>query len=118
MLSFMFGVLGSLIFWAIYIPISFVISVTLMKRVIGPTIGVKLLSKDSCSIMKLLDMAALIVIMISWPAIIVFYILFKVILADVFLTLLTSMIEKAEKIVPKVEIKFSDTKKENRSEEV
>ena len=110
MFTFMFGVLGSLIFWAIYLPVSLVISLFILKRLgpFGKYVADTFISKgESNSTRKFVSLMALIAIVLLWPIVTFVYILTKLFFNMVVWNAITKLINKVETITPEVKITFS-----------
>ena len=114
MFTFMFGVLGSLMFWAAYLPVSFVISIFLLRNMggLGKLAYDTLISnKESSSITKGISLFIVIFFMLFWPVIIAAYLLFKIFFNQVVWNVITSLMSKANDAVPDVKITFPKDEK-------
>lgn len=111
MLTFMLGVLGSLIFWAIYIPTSFVVAITIAKNNWIEIFNMSdLISishpKDCCDYELDRAIAGLVITLFAWP-----FIFFVCAMAGILrllgrssLYLLSFCVRSMEPKVPRVKI--------------
>lgn len=117
MFGFMFGVLGSVIFWAVYIVVSFFVSLLIMKKVKAFAGPFRILSTGSDkgeNETKVSSMAALILLMTTWPILLLAYILvviFKVFMCKALWWMASSAAKAVKDKVPDVKITFGDEEK-------
>ena len=112
MLSFMFGVLFSVTFWAIYIPVSFVIAVGFIKSIFPDQLDP--ITKGTGGLVNCI--IQLILVMLLWPILIVLvagYYLFKSLMTKFVTNLLKITINK----IPSIKVTFDDNKKESKDKE-
>lgn len=118
MFSFMFGVLFSVTFWAVYIPVSFVIAIGLVKSIypslLNPIMkGTNIFGgkKDSGTIVFCL--IQLFFIMVFWPILIILvagYYLFKSLMTKFIVSLLKSAVDK----IPSIKVTFDGESKDKK----
>ena len=124
MFGFMFGVLGSLIFWAVYIVVSFFVSLLIMKKMRSLADAFRVLStgevKAEDGETKGSSMAVLIALMIFWPILLIAYILvaiFKLFLCKALWWMASSAAKAVKDKVPDVKITFGDEEKKEAEAE-
>jgi hypothetical protein len=107
MIAFMFGVLGSLMFWAAYAPTSLVIALFMLRKM-APSAVDALTGKvaEVSGPAKLVSLFLLVGFMAFWPAIATVYVVFHVFLGKLGWGLLSGLISKAEKAIPEVKVSF------------
>jgi hypothetical protein len=107
MIAFMFGVLGSLLFWAIYLPVSFVIAVVMMRKIMPSTMDdLAGKSAEVDGVDKLCGLFLLAGFMAFWPVIAVIYVVLHVFLGQLGWGFLSGLISKAENAIPEVKVSF------------
>jgi hypothetical protein len=123
MFNFMFGVLGSLIFWSIYIVVSFFMALIVMKKAELFKDAFRVLSTGSTlpgSETKGSSVAALIVCMIIWPIIVAGYLVwlvFKVFIGKSLWWIASSGAKAMANKIPDVKITFGDEEKKEAEAE-
>lgn len=117
MFSFMFGVLGSLIFWAVYIVVSFFVSLVIMKKTkmfAGPFRILSTGNDEGENETKGSSVAALILLMITWPILLGLYLIavvFKVFLCKAVWWIASSGAKVMANKIPDVKITFDNEEK-------
>lgn len=112
MFSFMFGVLFSITFWAIYLPASFIITIVLIKA-IKPTLlnpitkGLDFNGRPLLVADWFILLGGIIFSMIFWPFIIFAVIMWKLLVSTISKAILALM-RKAIDSIPTISITFGD----------
>lgn len=115
MISFMFSILGSVMFWCIFIPVNFVIGI-IVQRVVDPdslkpfTHNEQICGRDEPTGESYLGSILMIIICtLFWWLIILCLIIWKIgcLISPIFI----SIIKKAVNIVPNIEITTKENKK-------
>jgi len=114
MFSFMFGVLGSLIFWCIWLVISFMAAVVIMKKydslkslLVAFATGKH--NGEKSDHLRFVGFVTFVFFVVTWPLILTFCVL-KSIMVKFLIGSLGAMVGKASELVPNVEIKFDKSK--------
>ncbi len=110
MITFMLGVLGSVIFWCIFIPVNFVIALLVLKNIfpdaLNPFVtGNKIFSeyRDANGKTWAASISMIFTFMIFWPIILMAFILYKI--SGVFFPMFRNLLTKLINLIPVITIK-------------
>lgn len=110
MIPFMLGVLGSVMFWCIFIPVDFVIAIMVMKSVfpdaLKPFISNERIYEsygDADFESWTFALFMIVIFIVAWPIILMGVILYKI--SSIFFPILAKYMSKLINVIPTVSIK-------------
>ncbi len=104
MITFMFGVLSSVIFWSLFLTAGFFIATVLLRHMAQKTFKVITTGENDYNL-QIIDVFCMVFgIYLFWPLILIFY-AFKFIVLKVFWNLFCAGIKCVNELIPEIEIK-------------